>query len=1732
MSRFDAAIGTRAGLIIAGAVFVLGDAGNASGQAHPLFSLSQETREPAIRSLDPKAAGHIVDPEPVEILRRRTARIDLAHLDTLREEPPARARKGVAARMKEPNGSSLRLNLFDDAAFDLIDVDISTTPRGFTLSAAVEGSPFGTATLAVSGDVVSGLVRTQKGIYTIRSVGGGRVAIRQVKPPPPDLATPKPPLLPVGATRTVLVHKEAAEDKDDAGDAVVDVDMLVLWSPAAREEAGGRRQIETIIDHLVAVANRAFADSGAHVHFNVAHMQEVDTEDDGRLKLFYPLEGGAYPLLDHGDIRQTALRLRDAVGADLIHFLGSGAGCAGLSQMPTSLDGAHNAFISISKQACVINGYDQVFTHEVGHNFGLHHDRFVSRKEGWPEKLHPYAHGYVNQAMFLPDAPASAAWLTLMAYSDQCRARYHNCTWLARLSNPTQTHLGDPLGIAGDVETRTVHGPSDARRTVNEIRAVVAGYKTPRANIAVAVSLANQALTEGQSVSLQVRLRNLGRVGSDDIALRVYRSLDSTASEDDRLIRTMVLAPLGPVAEAPTIEVESDAPAEPGTYYYLACVDATVAAVPCSVLPVTVGPTVSVGAVTALEGEPLAFPVELSSSLPMEMVVTYTVEGDTAAREVDFRAPRHGELTIPAGATGATIELDTIDDVVAEPNDTVKVVLTGATPAAPDGAVLSVTSQTAVGSIQDDDGDLDIPDQALRREVAAALGKTPDEVITANEMASMSEVTIRGIRDLTGIQFASDLRDLTIINSSRYGSLDLSLLAHLPKLISLTIWSSGVRDIRPLRNLTNLRRLDLARNQVDDLASLSGLVDLREMVIKDNRVFDLRPLSAMTKLKELDAERNDISTLSALENTSLEWLRLDGNPISDVTPIANLPLARLFLNGTNVADLSPLRDSRGLRVFEAENTRLHDVSVFEEWGLCGTLRLRGNAISDVSSFARMPRLRSLDLSHNQISDVEPLVGTDLTMLYLDFNPIRDISPLAELKSLWLLSLKGNRIVDIEPLRELTGLKNLYLSGNGITDVSALAGLSLLKDLRLADNRISNIAPLAPLVRLSSLDISDNSIVDIAVLHSLPELNEVYLHGNPLTEDYLREQLSRLRKRRVGIHHVTALAMDASAKEGERLAVTARLTGEAAEEIKMYWLMILKAEDRLSRDVRTRHVELDIEPTAAAADLDEGYGSWPAVVSAGAVELTTSIAQPLDDMRKEPHEVLVLELEGAGYDLPDGVTLPLPRAGWINLRISQSVGLIVDPEGPFHDVPLFLSAGGERETFVRVVNGGRRSAAHVEAFAEDGAEPSPATLAMPSGGVVHFNSGDLEGGNWDKGLGRGIGPGQGDWRLRLWGNDLQVLNYIRTSDGFLTSMHDVVPRDADGRHRVPTFNPGSNWRQESRLRLANAGADTARIEIVGVDDAGNQAGPVRLRLDGGLSRTLTAQQLESGDELDGALGEGNGKWRLVVDSDQPVFVVSLMESSSGHLTNLSTVPANKERGAGETVHHVPLFLSAADASGRQGFARVVNKGAETASVRVRAYDDSGEYPTTLSVPGNGVVHFNSNDLELGNVDKSIDGVGAGSGDWRLELATDADIDVLTYVRHEDGFLTSMHDVVAATGDGEHRYAVAMFNPGSNGNQASRLLLANSAETAATVTIAGMDDRGLAQGRVHLVIPGGRSVTLSAADLEAGGEGFAGRLSDGAGKWRLAVTSSGPLWVMNLLQSVTGRLTNLSSVPAHP
>lgn len=461
--------------------------------------------------------------------------------------------------------------------------------------------------------------------------------------------------------------------------------------------------------------------------------------------------------------------------------------------------------------------------------------------------------------------------------------------------------------------------------------------------------------------------------------------------------------------------------------------------------------------------------------------------------------------------------------------------------------------------------------------------------------------------------------------------------------------------------------------------------------------------------------------------------------------------------------------------------------------------------------------------------------------------------------------------------------------------------------------------------------------------------------------------------------------------------------------------------------------------------------------------------------------------------------------------------------PDHAIPLVPRAGDAvRQGFVRVINrGGTSGEVRIDAYDDEGSHRGPLTLAVGAYETVHFNSDDLEDGNAVKGLSGATGGGTGDWRVELRTDlDIEPLSYIRTTDGFLTAMHDTAPATG-ARHRIAIFNPASNTNQASSLRLVNAGDEDVRVAITAHDDRGRSA-DTSLTVAAGKARTLTAEQLESGaGGLARGIGKGSGKWELILEASGPVTAMSLLTSPTGHLTNLSTIPA-RSGGA----HAVPLFP--AKSAEVQGFMRVINRSGRAGNARIAAFDDNGRErgPLTISLPANGVVHLNSDDLEDGEPDKGLTGrTGSGSGDWRLEITSDLDIDVLAYVRTADGFLTAMHDTAPAVGS---RHEVAIFNPGANRRQVSALRLVNPTGTTATAIVRGTDDLGSRTGTVTVTIPARGARTFTAPQLESGA-GVAGSLGVGTGKWRLEVESSAPVAAMSLLESPTGHLTNLSTVP---
>ena len=233
----------------------------------------------------------------------------------------------------------------------------------------------------------------------------------------------------------------------------------------------------------------------------------------------------------------------------------------------------------------------------------------------------------------------------------------------------------------------------------------------------------------------------------------------------------------------------------------------------------------------------------------------------------------------------------------------------------------------------------------------------------------------------------------------------------------------------------------------------------------------------------------------------------------------------------------------------------------------------------------------------------------------------------------------------------------------------------------------------------------------------------------------------------------------------------------------------------------------------------------------------------------------------------------------------------------HTLPLVMAASDAQYGYIRVINNSAQAGTvRIHAIDDSGQRRGPVTLSLAASATVNFSSYDLEGGG--AGLSGGVGDSTGHWRLELETDlDIEPVAYVRTSDGFLASVHDVI-EGASMRWHVVYFNPGSNIDKVSLLRVVNTSGIETEVVIEGRDDAGVSApgGKVSFTLPAEGARMLSAQDLEGGYsasesafEFEGSLGDGTGKWQLFVTAGRPVQVMSLLNVTlTGHLANLSTV----------------------------------------------------------------------------------------------------------------------------------------------------------------------------------------------------------------------------------------------------
>ena len=138
----------------------------------------------------------------------------------------------------------------------------------------------------------------------------------------------------------------------------------------------------------------------------------------------------------------------------------------------------------------------------------------------------------------------------------------------------------------------------------------------------------------------------------------------------------------------------------------------------------------------------------------------------------------------------------------------------------------------------------------------------------------------RSVNDSLDIIAASMLYDI-----SRDDCQDIEQDLEVQGLLDFT--STGIRDLRPLAKLSNLKQLYLGKNSIVNVAPLASIPTLEKVVLRENALTNPSALKHLDNLEYLDLSHNRLFEADSFADfsPSLKVLKLHGNQIRDFSAL-------------------------------------------------------------------------------------------------------------------------------------------------------------------------------------------------------------------------------------------------------------------------------------------------------------------------------------------------------------------------------------------------------------------------------------------------------------------------------------------------------------------------------------------------------------------------------------------------------------------------------------------------------------------------------------------------------------------------------------------------------------------------------------------------------------------------------------------------------------------------------
>jgi hypothetical protein len=426
---------------------------------------------------DPPAGPAARDAMPVTALPGTVKRARLAMVDGA-----VLAERVLAAPAVAGPPPAVTMTLFPDLSLQVRPTAKETGAEGRVVwTGRPEGDPSGHVGLVVKDGRITGQVHTGASVIEIRPAGGGLHRIVEIDQSafPKEGAPLRPPAVPSASRPQVFTPRDSGTASPTSGNTTLNI--LVVYGSRS---AAASSDIVSEIQLAVSTSNTVYTNSGIPITLALVGTQLMSDYDEtarSYTQILTDLTGTSDGRLD------SVHALRTSLQADLVAYITEQTAYCGLAWLYT---GSPQYGFSVTTRSCATGNL--TFPHELGHNMGAEHDRYVVSDAS----SNAYNYGYVD---------TTARIRTVMAYNDACAAQGFNCTRVLYFSSPYLSYNGTALGVIPWSTTAAYNV-----RRLTETRTGIAGFRSgTTASVTPASGWWWNASEAGRGYSIEISGSNL-----------------------------------------------------------------------------------------------------------------------------------------------------------------------------------------------------------------------------------------------------------------------------------------------------------------------------------------------------------------------------------------------------------------------------------------------------------------------------------------------------------------------------------------------------------------------------------------------------------------------------------------------------------------------------------------------------------------------------------------------------------------------------------------------------------------------------------------------------------------------------------------------------------------------------------------------------------------------------------------------------------------------------------------------------------------------------------------------------------------------------------------------------------------------------------------------------------------------------------------------------------------------